>query len=115
MKRTRIVSLLLALSMILPLMACAGEQTETEGMQETSVDTTVQKETDTESETEIETEPAVNLYEDLGEADFKGYEFRIMFGNEWPAGENREKYVKKEVRSNLTSFLCNCVHGIVSV
>jgi len=98
MKHTKLTALLLALSMTLPMAACSGNTPEAEDTTDVITSTPESDSTaaETDTETEAETEPPVNLYEDLGEADFNGYEFRILFGNEWPAVEGREKYVLME-------------------
>jgi len=77
MKRTGLLSLFFALHMILSLIACTGSLPETEAPTKEEETPALQ-----ESQTAAETEPPVNLYAGLGEADFNGYEFRLMYQNE---------------------------------
>jgi len=93
MKTTRRIALLLALCMTLPLAACTGDVPETEETKDTADAVTDQPDTAGESgtETEAETEPPVNLYEDLGEADFGDCDFGLLFSD-----ESQSKYALME-------------------
>jgi len=96
MKQTRLTALFLSLCMTLPMAACTGNapETEAEETKDTTEISTDLPESGTETQTEAETEPYINLYEDLGEADFNEYEFRILFTEEkWARYELMEDYM----------------------
>jgi len=91
MKKKRLTALLLALCMILPMAACTGNTPETEAEETKDYAGVSTDLPESGTETEAETEPYINLYEDLGEADFNEYEFRIVF-----AYEGKESFVLME-------------------
>lgn len=70
MKSTRLATLFLALCLCVPIVSCSTPTEET--------DATVQNTpTDTTTEAQTETEP-VDLYADLGTADYNGYDYVIL-------------------------------------
>jgi len=75
--KTKLLALLLTLAMLTPVLAACGNTVPDETESDTQ-STTAQQE----SESTVETEPYVNLYADLGEADYNDRAFRMMFLNE---------------------------------
>jgi len=81
--KSKVLAFLLALTILAPsLIACGNNTTETAQSPVPSDTTQQESATETETEPEPETEPAVNLYANLGEADFNDRTFTMMFKNE---------------------------------